>query len=70
MVRRLSLRFKTHMSYDDLEEKLAAHCKKPVEVLFEGMEGEEQPARKVMTLVFETDEDRESFRTALSGRRS
>ncbi len=68
MAKRLSLRLKTHMSYEELEKFLEIHCQSPVRVLFEGLEGDAQQARKVMILVFVTEQDREKFRAAFGGR--
>jgi hypothetical protein len=68
MAKKLSLRLRTHMSYEELEGFLEVHCKAPVQVLFEGLEGEAPQQRKVITLVFLTEQDREKFRTAFGGR--
>jgi hypothetical protein len=68
MAKKLSLRLKTHMSYEELERFLEVHCKSPVQVLFEGLEGEAPQQRKVITLVFITEQDREKFRAAFGSR--
>ena len=68
MAKRLSLRLKTHMSSEALEQFLETHCQSPVQMMFDGMEGEGQDARKVITLVFVTEQDREKFRTAFGAR--
>ncbi len=65
MAKKPSLRLRTHMSYEELEHVLEQHCKNPVQVLFEGLEEDGGQSRKVMTLVFLTEQDRVSLRQAL-----
>lgn len=50
------------MAYEELETILARQCKLPVQVLFEGLEDSDNGARKVLTLIFENDADRDALR--------
>lgn len=65
MAKKPSLRLRTSMAYEDLESILARECKDAVQVHFEGLEDGEGQSRKVLTLVFSTDEDREKLRKFL-----
>ena len=69
MARKPSLRLRTHMSYEELEKLLETHCQQAVQIFFEGLEGEAQQTRKVITLTFQTEQDRDAFR-AVAGSRS
>lgn len=53
------------MSYEDLERILSRNCKGAVQVLFDGLEDHAGRSRKVLTLIFANDADRESFRKFL-----
>ena len=70
MAKKPTLRLKTHMSYEDLEQLLETRCRQSVQMLFEGLEGEANQSRKVITLVFESETDHDSFRASLGGERT
>ena len=65
MARKPTLRLRTHISYEELEHVLEQRCKSPVQILFEGLEEDGGQSRKIMTLVFTTDQDRDNFRQSL-----
>lgn len=63
-----TVRIKTQMSYEQTEELVQRHCKAAFEINFDGLEDHKGMARKVMTISFETEADREKFRAALGGK--
>jgi len=53
------------MAYEELEVILARECKHPVQVELEGLEDGDLGPRKVLTLVFESEADRDNLRAHL-----
>ena len=66
----LSVRIKTQMSYEEVEALVKRHCANPFEINFEGLEDVNGVTRKVMTLAFNSESDRDAFRVALGTRRA
>ncbi len=62
----VSVRIKTQMAYEQLEDLLQKSCKGAFEISFEGLDAETN--RKVMALQFETQADLDAFRAALKAR--
>ncbi len=60
-----AVRIKTQMSYEEIEEIVQRDCKGAFEINFEGLEDHKGTARKVMTISFDAEADRDAFRAAL-----
>ena len=65
MTKKPRLRLRTLVAYEELEAVLARECKHPVHVELEGLEDGDLGPRKVLTLIFESDVDRDSLRAYL-----
>ncbi len=59
------VRIKTQMSYEEIEDVVQRDCKGAFEISFEGVEEYKGITRKIMTIAFETESDRDAFRAAL-----
>jgi hypothetical protein len=59
------VRIKTRMSYEEIEDVVQRDCKGAFEISFEGVEEQNGITRKVMSITFATESDRDAFRAAL-----
>lgn len=67
MVYRFSLRFKTRLSSEALEERLAVACRATYTFNLEGIEARNGDTYKIMRVTFVSEEDLETFKRILHG---